>query len=65
MNEQMMPDVKLFMMLDNFSIIKGKNKEVRMVRDRINGISERNIPLPSRLPMLNIMSNNHRKNWLY
>ena len=36
MNEQMMPDVKLFMMLDNFSIIKSKNKEVRVVRDRIN-----------------------------
>lgn len=36
MNEQMMPDVKLFMMLDNFSIIKSKNKDVRMVRDRIN-----------------------------
>lgn len=36
MNEHMMPDVKLFMMLDNFSIIKSKNKEVRVVRDRIN-----------------------------
>lgn len=36
MNEQMMPDVKLFMMLDNFSIIKSKNKDVRVVRDRIN-----------------------------
>ena len=36
MNEQMMPDVKLFMMLDNFSIIKSKNKDVRIVRDRIN-----------------------------
>lgn len=36
MNEQMMPDVKLFMLLDNFSIIKSKNKEVRVVRDRIN-----------------------------
>lgn len=64
MNEQMMPDVKLFMMLDNFSIIKSKNKEVRVVRDRINEYFERNIPAPSRLPMLNIMSNN-RKNWLY
>ena len=31
-----MPDVKLFMLLDNFSIIKSKNKEVRVVRDRIN-----------------------------
>ena len=36
MNEKMMPDVKLFMMLDNFSIIDCKNKEVRTVRDRIN-----------------------------
>lgn len=36
MNEQMMPDVRLFMMLDNFSIIKSKNKDVRVVRDRIN-----------------------------
>ena len=36
MNEKMMPDVKLFMMLDNFSIIKSKNKDVRIVRERIN-----------------------------
>jgi len=36
MNEKMMPDVKLFMMLDNFSIIDCKNKEVRTIRDRIN-----------------------------
>lgn len=36
MNESKMPDVKLFMMLDNFSIIHCKNKEVRQVRDRIN-----------------------------
>lgn len=36
MNEQMMPDVKLFMLLDNFSIIKSKNKEVHVVRDKIN-----------------------------
>lgn len=36
MNEQMMPEVTLFMMLDNFSIIKSKNKDVRVVRDRIN-----------------------------
>ena len=36
MNERMMPDVKLFMMLDNFSIIHSKSKEVRVVRDRIN-----------------------------
>ncbi|MFQ9022303.1 MAG: hypothetical protein ACLR6J_15390 [Parabacteroides merdae] len=28
MNEKMMPDVKLFMMLDNFSIIDCKNKEL-------------------------------------
>ena len=33
---KMMPDVKLFMMLDNFSIIDCKNKEVRTIRDRIN-----------------------------
>ena len=38
MNEKMMPDVKLFMMLDNFSIIDCKNKEVRTIRDRINEI---------------------------
>ena len=36
MNERMMPDVKLFMMLDNFSIIHSKSKEGRVVRDRIN-----------------------------
>ena len=36
MNERMMPDAKLFMMLDNFSIIHSKSKEVRVVRDRIN-----------------------------
>lgn len=36
MNESKMPDVKLFMMLDNFSIIHSKSKEVRQVRERIN-----------------------------
>ena len=36
LNEKMMPEVKLFMMLDNFSIIDCKNKEVRTVRNRIN-----------------------------
>lgn len=36
MNESKMPDVKLFMMLDNFSIIHAKNKEVSHVRERIN-----------------------------
>lgn len=36
MNERMMPDVKLFMMLDNFSIIHCKNKEAFTVRERIN-----------------------------
>lgn len=36
MNESKMPDVKLFMMLDNFSIIHAKHKEVSHVRERIN-----------------------------
>lgn len=36
MNDSKMPDVKLFMMLDNFTIIKSKNKEVNTVRERIN-----------------------------
>lgn len=36
MNENMMPDVRLVMLLDNFSIIHSKNKEVRTVRERIN-----------------------------
>lgn len=36
LNEAMMPDVKLFVMLDNFSIISSKNKEVFEVRERIN-----------------------------
>lgn len=36
MNESKMPDVRLFMMLDNFSIIHAKNKEVNHVRERIN-----------------------------
>ncbi len=36
MNDAKMPDVKLFMMLDNFSVIKSKNKETFSVRERIN-----------------------------
>lgn len=36
LNEKMMPDVKLCMLLDNFSIIHSKSKEVRTVRERIN-----------------------------
>lgn len=36
LNEKMMPDVRLCMLLDNFSIIHSKNKEVRTVRERIN-----------------------------
>lgn len=36
MNDSKMPDVKLFMMLDNFTIIKSKNKEAYTVRERIN-----------------------------
>lgn len=36
MNDSKMPDVKLFMMLDNFSIIKCKNKDAFVVRERIN-----------------------------
>ena len=44
MNERMMPDVKLFMMLDNFSIIHSKSKEVRVVRDRINEYFGKKVP---------------------
>ena len=36
MNEQMMPNVRLFMLLDNFSILKSKSKEARTARERIN-----------------------------
>ncbi len=36
MNEEMMPEVCLFMMLDDFSVIKSRSKEVRAVRERIN-----------------------------
>lgn len=36
MNEEMMPEVCLFMMLDDFSIIECRSKEVRAVRERIN-----------------------------
>ncbi len=36
MNDAKMPDVKLFMMLDNFSVIKSKNKGTFTVRERIN-----------------------------
>lgn len=36
MNEAKMPDVKLFMLLDNFSVIDAKNKDVHMVCNRIN-----------------------------
>jgi len=36
MNDAKMPDVKLFMMLDNFSVIKSRNKETFTVRERIN-----------------------------
>lgn len=36
LNELMMPDLKLIVMLDNFSILKSKNKEVKHVRERIN-----------------------------
>lgn len=36
MNENMMPDVRLFMLLDNFSIIHSKSKEARLARERIN-----------------------------
>ena len=36
MNERMMPDVKLFMLLDNFSIIHSKIKEAKVARERIN-----------------------------
>ena len=36
MNDAKMPDVKLFMMLDNSSVIQSKNKETFTVRERIN-----------------------------
>jgi long-chain acyl-CoA synthetase len=36
MNESKMPNVKLFMLLDNFSILSCKNKELKTVRERIN-----------------------------
>lgn len=36
MNEKRMPDVRLFMLLDNFSIIHSKSKDVVTVRERIN-----------------------------
>jgi len=36
MNEEVMPDVKLFMLMDDFSIIKSKKKEVYKVRENIN-----------------------------
>ncbi|MEG2066043.1 MAG: AMP-binding protein, partial [Tannerellaceae bacterium] len=36
MNGSKMPDLRLIMMLDNFSILQSKTKEVRNVRDRIN-----------------------------
>ncbi len=36
MNEEMMPEVCLFMILDDFSIIECRSKEVRAVRERIN-----------------------------
>ena len=36
MNEQMMPDVRLFMLLDDFSILGSKDREIYTVRDRIN-----------------------------
>ena len=36
MNEQMMPDVQLFMMLDTFSIIHSQNKKAYIARERIN-----------------------------
>ena len=36
MNEEMMPEVDLFMLLDDFSVIKSRSKEVRTVRERIN-----------------------------
>ncbi len=36
MNEQMMPDVRLFMLIDDFSVLGSKDSEVSSVRDRIN-----------------------------
>ncbi|MCD7937746.1 MAG: AMP-binding protein, partial [Tannerellaceae bacterium] len=36
LNENKMPDVKLFMLLDNFSVIDAKNNDVHMVCNRIN-----------------------------
>lgn len=36
LNESKMPDVNMFMMLDDFSIIESKSKEVKIARERIN-----------------------------
>lgn len=36
LNESKMPDLKLIVMLENFSILKSKNKGVKQVRERIN-----------------------------
>jgi len=36
MHEDMMPDVRLFVLLDDFSVIKSKNKDAYRVRERIN-----------------------------
>ncbi len=36
MNDEVIPDVKLFMLMDDFSIIKSKKKEVYKVRENIN-----------------------------
>lgn len=36
LNEAMMPEVRMFMMLDDFSIIQSKTKDVQIARERIN-----------------------------
>lgn len=44
MNEYKMPDVKLFMLLDDFSVIRSTNKSVCKVRERITDIFQAKYP---------------------
>lgn len=46
MSEEKMPDVRLFMLLDNLSIIRCKEKEALTARERINEYFERKYPRP-------------------
>lgn len=44
MNEQAMPDVKLFMLLDDFSIISAEEKKIVAVREQINEYFDKKYP---------------------